>query len=251
MRTLTGSFIKQARAEGFRFSSYTEVGCQLLIGLEKADKISGQTEPGCDANVQTQRLEWINSHGPSTVVLGGRLPLILHGDRFDNREGGYEGDYSDYFRLPGTAEYDAERLSREITESYRQTVQLLLEHGHQVVLVYPIPEVGWHVPNMLARRTLLNGLNWPIPDPLTTSYAVFLERTASSYALLDSFKGEAIIRVYPEALFCNVEETGRCSAHSDDEIFYADEHHPSLAGAQIIVGQIILELSINSLPTAG
>jgi peptidoglycan/LPS O-acetylase OafA/YrhL len=251
MRTLTGSLIEEARAEGFRFSSYTEVGCQLLIGLEKADKITGQTEPGCDADVQAKRLEWINSHGPSVIILGGRLPLILHGDRFDNLEGGYEGDYSDYFRLPETAEYDSERSSQEITESYRQTVQLLLEHGHHVVLVYPIPEAGWHVPNMLARRTLLNGLKWPIPDKLTTSYEVFLDRTATAYALLDSFKEEAVIRVYPELLFCNVVEAGRCSTHSDDEIYYADEHHPSLAGAQVIVRQILSELAPISPDAAG
>lgn len=247
MRTLTGSFIEAARVQGFQFSSYTEVGCQLLIGLEKASKTDGQVEPGCDALTQQARLDWINSHGPATVVLGGRLPLILSGDRFDNLEGGYEGNYSDYFRVPGTEGYDAQISSEQIVASYRETVKLLLENGHQVVLVYPIPEVGWHVPNMLARKTLLNGFDWPLPEGLTTSYQVFKERAASSYALLDSLSSQSLVRVYPEVLFCNQELPGRCSTHSDEEIFYADEHHPSLAGARMITRHVLAEIFASSL----
>jgi len=240
MRTLTGLISERAAQEGFPFSSFTEVGCQFLLGVEKASKADGVLETECSADVQQARFEWINSHGPSTVILGGRLPLILHGDRFDNQEGGYEGEFSDYIRAPGTTEYDEATSAREIEESYRETVRLLHEQGHRVVLVYPIPEVGWHVPDMLSRQTLLNGFRWPLATPLTTSYEVFQERVASSYALLDSITGANVVRVYPEEFFCNSAVPARCITHTAEDIFYADEHHPSLAGARII-SELIFE----------
>lgn len=231
MRTLIPELQTLSKANERNFGSFTEVGCQFLIGVEKARKMDGSVDSRCSADKQQERLDWINSHGPSTVILGGRLPLILSGDRFNNQEGGYEGDFADYIREPGVTEFDLDRSNRDIFLAYEMTVTTLIEAGHTVVLVYPIPEAGWHVPDTLARKMVLSGFKWPLDEPLTTSYDVYRDRVASSFQLLDSLGESRILRVYPHELWCDSSVANRCVTHSESEIYYSDEHHPSDAGA--------------------
>lgn len=237
MRNLIGPFASWAEDNNRTFASFTYPGCQLLLGIEKADRQSLEPDSRCSVERQQERFDWVNSFGPSTVVLGGRLPLVLSGERFNNQEGGNEGTYSEYFRLPGENS-DIDRSADLVAQSYENTVTALLNAGHQVVLVYPIPEVGWHVPDELFRRTLLSGFTWPPTTPVTTSAQVFTERSGPAFDLLDSLSGPGITRVYPHELFCETDIPGRCTTHSIAEIYYEDKHHPSLQGARKIVAMI-------------
>lgn len=218
-------------------AQWVEAGCPFLLGLERADRVTGRVN-NCTTELQAERLEWINSFSGSTVVLGGRLPMFVEGERFDNREGGYEGELAEYLRTTGTAAYEPSISREQISASLRLTVDKLEAAGHRVVLVYPIPEVGVNVPATLSQRTVLNGFRWPIEDPLTTSYAVYLRRTARAVEILDSAGSEATIRVHPAALFCDRVVADRCSTHSDETIFYQDSFHLSVAGVRLLAGAI-------------
>jgi hypothetical protein len=239
MRSLIGPLIDYAEANDRTFASSTEAGCQFLLGLEKADQKSGEVDPRCTPERQQERLDWANSFGPSTIIVGGRLPMVLSGDRFDNKEGGDEGNYSEYFRLPGTTEYELTESARLVSDATATSIRALVEAGHEVVIVYPIPEAGWHVPDELFRRALLSGFTFPPDTPLTTSQEVFEERALASRTVLDAITGPGIDRVYPEELFCDGSIPGRCLTHSTTEIYYEDRHHPSLVGAQMIVELVV------------
>ena len=76
----------------------------------------------------------------------------------------------------------------------------------------------------------------------TTSYEIYKNRTKSSFELLDSIQGENIYRVYPHSLFCDTIIKDRCVTHDDKNIFYADDNHPSLKGAEMINDLIIKEI---------
>lgn len=218
-------------------AEWVESGCQFLLGLERANRSTGRTGR-CTVDLQMRRLEWIDSFPGSTVVLGGRLPLFVEGTRFDNGEGGIEGSLSDYLRTSGTSEYEQAVSREQISESLGRTLDVLEANGHRVVLVYPIPEVGVNVPAVLAQRTILNWFNWPIDDPLTTSYTAYLARTARTFEMLDGAGSEATIRVYPAELFCDTVLPGRCVTHSDEAIFYRDSHHLSTAGLELLAEAI-------------
>lgn len=222
-------------------ASWVVGGCQFLLGTERADRSSGRIT-NCTTDLQQQRLDWINSFGPSTVILGGRLPLLLEGDRFNNEEGGDEGRMTDYVREPGTTEFSLDVSRQQVSEAYRRTVTALLAAGHHVVLVYPIPEVGVDVPTTLVRRTIFNSFSWPLPFPLTTSFALYEKRTRRSFVLLDSIQGPGITRVRPDEFFCNVAVPGRCVTHSDTEIFYEDDDHLSKQGLDIIAREVLLAI---------
>jgi len=109
-------------------------------------------------------------------------------------------------------------------------------------LIYPIPEVGWDVPN----KIWINRKNKLFSDPnlknITTSFQVYKDRTKSSFEMLDSILGENIFRVYPHKLFCDTSIKNRCITHDKDNIFYYDSNHPSLKGAEMINDLILEEI---------
>ena len=210
------------------------------------------------------------------MILGGRFPLSIEGSRFDNMEGGVEPGVGPDYVLSGATEPDRENQKTLVQGSIRLTIQNLLEQGHIVVLVYPIPEVGWQFPEEIERRAILQNpeevvrrarvlneavdargeifskirkrilpqLNsWPLNSPVTTSYEVYVDRTQSSFDALDSVTSDHIIRIYPHKIFCDEREGGRCVTHDDNTIFYFDDNHLSSAGALLVTGEIMKEIS--------
>ena len=117
----------------------------------------------------------------------------------------------------------------------------LVLHNNKIILVYPIPEVGWDVPNKIwiDRKKGLNKNNY---SNLTTSFKVYLNRSETSNNLLDSIDNNNIYRVYPHKLFCDLRLKGRCVTHDDKDIFYADMDHPSKKGAEMINDLIIKKI---------
>ena len=77
-------------------------------------------------------------------------------------------------------------------------------------------------------------------QPITTDYKVYQKRTKSAYKLLNSIKGDRVLRVYPEELFCNTTMPSRCVTHDDEHVYYRDDDHPSDTGAEML-GEVILE----------
>ena len=77
---------------------------------------------------------------------------------------------------------------------------------------------------------------------ITTSYEVFKYRTKSSFELLNSIQGDNIHKVYPHKLFCGTIIKDRCVTHDDKNVFYSDDDHPSIKGAEMINDLIIKEI---------
>jgi len=236
---------------GFKFVDGTIGGCPLLAGV-------GVEGDECTFEVQNDRLSFLEKLGPSIIVLGGRFPLYIERDRFNNFEGGVE--WGPPLVLVRGEETDSGRENQKdlVQESIRSTIEILLDQGHKIVLIYPIPEVGWDVPmeivarssaqatglysNLpiphLIRKRLLPGEDgWPLDRPVTTSHKRYLERTRSSFEALDSINDARILRVYPDDIFCD--DFDRCLAHNQEDIFYTDDDHLSSVGANILVQEII------------
>ncbi|MCL4768602.1 MAG: acyltransferase [Hyphomicrobiaceae bacterium] len=170
--------------------------------------------------------------GIEHVVVATRWATKFEVSRFDNQEGGIE------LGTPTVFFPDVERAGREITlaEAVSDAVHELLSHGKTVILLYPIPEVGWDVPNYMAKLEM-RGL---LTDDISTSYAVFRTRNARVIAALDGVgEHENLHRVYPERLFCNTVREGRCMASLDMKALYTDTNHLSSLGASMVVREIV------------
>ena len=169
----------------------------------------------------------------SIVVIGARYPLYLNKSFFDNKEGGIEGGV-----WKGKFEH-VEKLNIKWENSFKNSVEeLLLNKNTRIILIYPIPEVGFKPVDRLNNYMFMQK-ELQLKD---TSFEVFKERTKTSFELLDSIKGENIYRVYPHTLFCDTIIKNRCVNHDDNYIFYTDANHPSLKGAEIINDLIMKEI---------
>ncbi len=118
-----------------------------------------------------------------------------------------------------------------------ETIRALTDNGKKVVLVYPVPEVGWDVPKYIAKSKLYET---PITRPVSTSHEIFLQRVATSYEFLDSLgENEALVRVKPESLFCNTHLEARCMAELEGELLYYDDSHLNSLGSKLLVSHIL------------
>ena len=161
-----------------------------------------------------------------TVVLSSRAVLRVTNVMFDNGEGGVE---------PSTPEFNGRTPDQraEFSARIREGIVELLDAGKRVVLVYPVPEVGWDVPVTLGKIYARGG------DPITTSEQRYRERAGDIIALYDSIPdSNRLIRIRPEELFCSVDLPGRCSVADDQSIFYLDDDHLSVTGSNRIVASI-------------
>ncbi|MEM7122532.1 MAG: acyltransferase family protein [Pseudomonadota bacterium] len=185
-------------------------------------------------------MDYLLEQPPTTIVVVARWPVHLELEPFDNMEGGVLPDHLNDVSIPlgseRSAAFDPDRIDK-VGTLYRETVESLLANGHRVVLVYPVPEVGWSVPIHLAREIQF-GIERE--GPLSTSHDVFRERTAQSYQQLDLLGENAnLIRVKPETAFCDTYVAGRCVAQLDGDPLYFDGHHVNTKGATMIADQII------------
>ncbi|MEQ1716642.1 MAG: SGNH hydrolase domain-containing protein, partial [Hyphomicrobium sp.] len=120
-----------------------------------------------------------------------------------------------------------ERLSLYANGLQHATTRLT-KLGKRVILVYPIPEVGFHVPNTLARLAMYGA----DPQKFTRPFLSYQERHKPIFAALDSIDApHGLLRVYPHAVLCN-NLTCRVSANGD--ALYFDDDHLSQEGARYI-----------------
>lgn len=204
-------------------------GCPFVLNV---DRFEDGKVGKCNTMVQNQRVQTIGKDS-SIILIGGRFPLYLTNNYFDNEEGFVEGKQYHLFKSQNGI---------TIEEEFSKTVELLISMGHQVVLVYPIPEVGVNVPNLLLNRIKGRSVSDIATnfDLFTTSNDVYLKRTSSTFELFDSIQSSNIHRVYPHTLFCDNQIKGRCVTHSYNDVFYVDDDHPSAKGGEMIV-ELIME----------
>ena len=128
-----------------------------------------------------------------------------------------------------------------LNKSFNKTINDLLNNSIKIVLIYPVPEVGWNVSKKLITRLALNrdGLKGVFEsNPLTTSHEVFMERSKKIHEIYDGINDENITRIYPEKVLCNSLIKDRCVTHDKSKVFYIDDDHLSIDGAKLIVDRI-------------
>ena len=168
------------------------------------------------------------------VVMAGRWAMWAEGTQFNNREGGKQTHGGRVKFVIGKDK------KTKLGEAIASAVNELLSLNKVVVLVYPIPEVGWDVPKYMFWLRRFGTLN----DDVSTSYSVFLERTRRAREYLDNLGTHPnLIRIYPERIFCDGAKKQRCIASADLKPLYYDGNHLDNAGASLVVAEILKALS--------
>lgn len=190
---------------------------KILTNRERKDKYF------FDLNNLTENL-FSKINQESIILIGARFPVHINESFFNNYESGAEKDnwYGVYKHIDNPFLDWKEVFKEKITN-------LAKNENIKIILLYPIPEVGFDVPKRIAQDYKF----FPYKQ-LDTSFDIFKKRTRTSFELLNSIKGDSIYRVYPHTIFCNTFVRNRCVTQNKKEIFYSDDDHPSTSGVKLI-----------------
>jgi peptidoglycan/LPS O-acetylase OafA/YrhL len=165
------------------------------------------------------------------------IPGLLIQRGFDNGVGGieternevqvYVGEKGDYFL----------GLS-EKREAILYVLESLERVSRGLIVVYPVPEVGWQ----LARKNFISDGNYPV----FTSYPAeaFYNRNELINRILDDFSSShsSVSKIRPSEIFCNTWAPKRCVVQIRATPLYYDYNHLSDYGARFVVDQIVQNL---------
>ncbi len=158
---------------------------------------------------------------------------------FDNGEGGRESeDYREYQVLGDDGEFYLS--GRQKKKSLTQMMHSFLSTGVNVILVYPIPELGWNVYAENMRYYLRKGDLLP---ELSSSYSLYKKRNKFVIDVFNQIQNrENLVRIRPDEVLCNMHRQSRCMGQIEGVPLYYDDDHVADAGAQRIVDMIIPRL---------
>ncbi|WP_448547643.1 SGNH hydrolase domain-containing protein [Thalassotalea fusca] len=233
------SFDNALSNKGQGFKNYVKFGCPPFRGLYRHDIVSYRDS--CDTHYQKAYEEVIADNSLKTVLFIARFTLYLESTRFDNGEGGVE------MGVTNEVIYDDVQFKNEIRPLIRRReliadrmkfdINTLLNAGKKVILVYPVPEVGWDAPIIGIQKAWQNKKE---NIEVSTSLAKFIDRNSFTISVLDSFdESKQLDRIYPHKILCNTFVEDRCSVIHESTSFYADTNHLSNAGAKIVMTEII------------
>ncbi|MEE4250589.1 MAG: acyltransferase family protein [Alcanivoracaceae bacterium] len=212
-------------------TQFTNSACQPIAGVSRDGRVDR-----CSL-LNDAILDYVLGDGPEQIiVMAGRWPLAFEGSRFDNGEGGLEkGRSAAAYPLGEDSRMDEVARRQSVAEKVHEQVNALLSSGKHVVLVYPVPEAGWHVPNLM----LKHGMEEFPPDFASTRHQRFVERAGPVMAVLDDI-GEhpRLHRVRPHEWLCDHDVPGRCITQREGIPLYKDDHHLSLHGSVEVAERI-------------
>lgn len=231
------SYDTQIALEEIGISSYgiTYSGCLGLRGFERL----GQPEGYDCLGYNEAMIEFARESEAKILVITGRFPLYLTGERFDNGEGGVEHGPAVLFDRTGvntgvTRLDDPARIDRMLSGFTEELRRLTSEFS--VVFVEPIPEAGWEVPQLAARIAFFRSEN--VFD-VSTDRAAYEQRVAALNAAIDQVQSDRLFRVRPDEVFCNRVEAGRCINAVQNVAYYFDNNHLSRSGARELAPAIV------------
>ena len=231
---------RRLRANGLSGVAVVRSGCPPLIPAAAGQNLhSNQAETQPCLATQVAFFESLKQDNgfPDTLIIFARWPFWIGQGAFDNGEGGRE-------EISGTNwNTDSASQHQSLTDPNRlvKSIRAMLASGRRVVLIYPIPEMGWHVPSRLSKVARFGeGI---LPDTASISQARFLKRARSTHLAFDILGSHPkLIRVHPDLLFCNINGNGRCVAHFNKRPIYVDDDHLSDFGADLLVSEILKTL---------
>lgn len=230
---ISGELLRQSVAQGYGYAQFTSSACTHIQGLYNPNRNEAFNDK-CSANAMAFS-DFIRDNTDLLIVHMGYYPFWLSGKAFSN----------------GKIVNTKQSSLKVIDASKGLSVSGVVEHevknwlamGHHALLVYPVPEVGVHVPKYFS-RLLQNeaDLKSIRQYELKVSVEAFHERAKDVISLFDGIGSDQVIRVKPESVFCSMVDKV-CYAHDNNGLFYTDSNHLSKIGAQKVVEMVMREIS--------
>ena len=216
LRTLSTALLEFQKEEKYNLIHFGGDDCMYLLG----NKLSKNSCPNKNINEMDNFVKNIKN---SIIIYGGRLPRYLTGTGFDNSFEAEDNNIS---------------VIKDFDIKVIETIEFMSKNN-TVILLYPIPEQGWNVPELYFYKKFKWGETISYPS------SVWYERVEKSNALLDGIYSKNLLRAYPEKIFCDSYLKGACVGAVGEEIFYSDDDHLSIDGSRLLAKELLLILNQN------
>jgi hypothetical protein len=194
-----------------------------------------------DKNVKIDNFLEENSH--LIVVFHQRWTIRLLEKYYDNEDGYKERsnlEYDFYLEPINIKTSSLKERQQYIKDGLTSQINKIINQGHKLVLVYPVPEIGANPYKYLFRNYINNKNLFKNSMPIfSESYEVYKNRNKLIFEILDSINSPSIYRIYPHQFFCNKKLENRCIANDENNIFYYDGDHLSIQGSKLVVDEIM------------
>jgi len=207
-----------AKRAGERIGYYGICGCPPIVGLERVD---GKAFT-CGANNNWMLNKIAESPAIDTVILASRLQYYMEGNTYGPLEARQSGPILtaiDGKHIAGSSQGDL------VIAQLGHQVDKLQAMGKRVVLIYPVPEIGHHVPRTLFRLSVLG----KDPNSFSVPKDMFTQRTSTAFAGLDALARQSnAMEIFPHEVLC---DRTTCKTVIDRHVLYRDGDHLTAEGS--------------------
>ena len=194
----------------------TQSACPPLLGIERENRLS------CN-RFNNSVIEYLAaSDNIETVFLSARWALASPGTRYKSEKGS-SINLNDLITNNDMSNSDLFQLG------FERTIAALLKMKKKIVIVGPIPEIGYDVPtiNFISQ---LQGRN--LDTLITPTFAEFSARNMFVMSTIDGFSDHQDITItLPSSVLCNLDI---CMIKVDGKLLYLDDDHLTIHGAMYI-----------------
>jgi len=219
--------------------------CRVIPHIYRHDELSMNLVNRCSASNRLL-ISYIKSLRPRTIIVAMRwtmtlypVPGLIDKIGYDNGEGGveYRREVKHYALKDNKFVKSGEAKSHAISRLIRD----LMVNTTRLILIYPIPETGWDIPELNAKHILFNN---KIPENISTSSSRYYERNRFVISSLDAI-GEHpdLFRLKPADILCDTFIENRCVAQLDRVPLYFDDNHLSEHGSMLLVNEALKHIN--------
>jgi peptidoglycan/LPS O-acetylase OafA/YrhL len=221
-----GSFAPAIDAAGQPARLVSKPACPPLLGVEVVQEEGGRG-PQCAAFNEAALAEIARHPETEQVVLAARWTLHAESTRFGDETGGRR-----FLVAEGAQKLSVSNSRRVLSQGLRRTLERLQQvlPRARVLLVGPVPELGFDAPQCRARALLFGRSPSRCESVLQSEVESrqqvvdgLLEEVAAAFPAVTLFR--------PASRLCDGQ---RCAASQDSTLLYVDDDHLSPAGAALL-----------------
>jgi len=198
----------------YSFLPIINAGYFHLRNVKQLNKYTKKINNGYDS-LRDDIDKILNKSKNNIIIIGGVTSLYFYNKRIEGRALHWDNLFVDKKSL----KYEPKVIENAFVNLIKE-----LSVNNEVILLYPIPEVGVN----LQKKKFENMVR-----VFNYKYSDFLKQNKEVINFFNSINLPKVQKVYPHKAFCN-EETNRCSTHDKDNFFFFDGYHPSIKGAKMI-----------------
>ena len=215
-KALASAVNRSAAKTGTSGSLIVRSGCPPLLGVDR----QGRNQECYQHNNKV--LEYINEHPEiKKVILVGRWSISAVGSRYKTEDG------------PNTQLVDITNAAHSATNAsvfetgLDRTIDELIQLDREVIITYPIPEIGYDVPSslLIALRT-----GRDINSIIAPSWEEYQQRNKVVFSVFEKMREK-----YKSILFIDITkrlcDPTKCRVSTKNKSFYVDDDHLSTLGA--------------------